>query len=228
LLPFSGGHRYSYEPLVRALPQWIEAVPIELPGHGGRFREPLLTDIPSMAEDVVRHLSDVEPPYSLFGHSLGARLAYEVAVVSRVRGLPAPIVLFASGAAAPGAELDKIRHGLTDEELAEELRALGGTPAGFFEKPELRELFVPLIRADFRAAETYSPPDVEPLDVPIHTLGGDREPISTPAREAWAGLTSRGVEMARFPGNHFFVLSQAPQVAEYIVRVLSDALEQRG
>src|SRR5690242_16693573 len=125
---FAGGNRYSYRPLQRELGRQIELCTVELPGRGRRSSEPLLTDLPALAADVFQAVAEYARgvPYALFGHSMGAQLAFLSARRLLERGLPAPRALIVSASAAPSRPLSTQRHLLTPQDFLNELRTLGG------------------------------------------------------------------------------------------------------
>src|SRR5215470_7371202 len=102
--------------------------------------------------DVVRKLGQVLPPlldrpFAFFGHSMGARIAFEVARHLRSLGLPQPLHLFISGCRAPHVpDSSPLDHAAPDDELTEKLQRLGGTPGEIMLYPELVRLLLPTIR----------------------------------------------------------------------------------
>lgn len=119
----------------RQLPAWIEVYPVELPGRGERLGESLIDDFESQVvrlceEQATRMRGD----FALFGHSMGALLAYGMAARLRDVGRPQPRMLFASGSAAPSMRDSERLAGLdNDKALIADLRQQGGTPEEVFE-----------------------------------------------------------------------------------------------
>lgn len=215
-LPFAGGSAYSYRDLEVALADTFEVTRVELPGRGRRFGEPLLTDLGSMARDVVTRIEgELRAPYALFGHSMGATLSYLVHGELARRGLPAPALLVVSGQRPPFLpRRGPARHRMTDPELREEIRRMGGCPPEVLADAELMELFTPVLRADFEANETFRPlPAPDPLGIPILALAGEEDDDPTPDEvESWKEMTRARFEVHRFPGGHFFLLDDPPAV----------------
>ena len=128
-LPYSGASAMVYARWRRALPEWLQVCPLELPGRGMRMDEPLQRDIKALAAQLADEISrDLNGPYALFGHSLGGLLAFELAHALSVRNVPTPLALFASGTAGP-ARRDVREYAIekTDEQLIARLRELQGT-----------------------------------------------------------------------------------------------------
>jgi surfactin synthase thioesterase subunit len=130
-LPYSGASAMVYSRWRRKLPEWLKLQPVELPGRGARYGEPLHTDMRRLALQLAQEQkATLKAPYALFGHSMGALLACEMAHAFRSLGCPEPVALFASGTAAPTLRADYDRQYAepkTDAELIEQLRTLNGT-----------------------------------------------------------------------------------------------------
>jgi surfactin synthase thioesterase subunit len=152
----------------------FRVVPVQYPGREDRLGDELVTDILALAEIAERAvLSRTDGNYALFGHSMGGMVAYELAHRLRDRDVPQPAALFVSGRQPPHhpSRLIPISH-LDDAALIQELTAMGGTPPEVWRYPELVELLLPIVRADFRACESWQPTIGSPLDIPIHVLSG--------------------------------------------------------
>lgn len=214
-----------YAPWAEALaPHGIEVLAVQPPGREDRLGEPLIEDLPAL----VRILAEALPawlsrPYALFGHSLGALVAFEVARHLPRWGLPAPQGLIVSARRAPQLGLPHPPvHAMSREAFIEELRRLGGTPSAVLEERELMELLEPMIRADLRLTETYAPGPVVPLAVPIVGLIGADDPrVSVPEVDAWADATADRFARHVLPGGHFFLQDRSREVLDIIREHLS-------
>jgi medium-chain acyl-[acyl-carrier-protein] hydrolase len=188
----------------------VECVPIHAPGRESRIAEAPIRSVVGLAQAI----ADVIPawldrPFAIFGHSLGGLVGFELARTLRARGLAQPHHLFVSATRAPSVPNPHpdVRH-LPDRELLDELnRRYGGSvPDAILESRELRELFVPGLRADFTAFETYEYVPLAPLTCPISVFAGERDTsVTTGMLEPWAAETQGPCERRTFDGGHLFL-----------------------
>ncbi|NHC44332.1 thioesterase II family protein [Motilibacter aurantiacus] len=215
LFPYAGGNPGAFRSWRGALGTARSYV-ASLPGRGKRFAEAPVEGFFELVDLLVDELEPVlRPRYALFGHSLGAYVAYEVA-----RRLPvSPVALVVSGADGPQARVPAARRRttLSDAELVDELRRLGGTPAVVLDNEELLELLMPTIRADFELVDSYEFHDGPLLDCPVHVLGGTADAHTTQeGLAAWRSLTTAPTSLREFPGGHFFVHEAEAEVQAHV------------
>jgi medium-chain acyl-[acyl-carrier-protein] hydrolase len=222
--PFAGGGVSTYRPWGDQLGPDIEVWAVQLPGRDQRRRErPFDRRTP-----LVRALCDalgssLSGPLALFGHSMGALVAFEFARERRRRGAEPPVHLFLSARRAPHLpDPDPPAHLLPDDQLMERLRRDRGTPQMVLDRPDLMALFLPVIRADFAVAEAEPVAPGEPLTCPITTFGGLADERATGAElEAWRAYTTGPFTREMFPGNHFFLQSERGSLLRSIARRLA-------
>ncbi len=221
--PYAGGTSLLFRTWGNALGPSVAVCPAHLPGRERRLMEKPYASAQSLvaaaAEAIIPHL---DLPFAFFGHSMGAIISFELARHLRQRHLPAPIHLFLSGRGAPQPGIrDTVTYNLPAKEFAAELRRLNGTPREVLENPELMELMIPLLRADFELCQTYDYTPEPALDCPITAFGGlsDRD-VTAEMSGAWQQHTTRSFRLCMLPGDHFFVHSAQAQ----ILTVISQAL----
>jgi surfactin synthase thioesterase subunit len=217
--PHAGGSATAYAPLARAVPPFLDVVAVQYPGRQERLREPCVDQVPLLAEQIGAALGPLAGgPLVLFGHSMGAVLAFEVA-----RRLPAPPgALFVSGRRAPSRTRVETVHLRDDAGLVAELQRLSGTDARILEDEEVLRMVLPAVRSDYRAIEMYRYREGPPLTCPIVALYGDADPrVTSDEVEAWASHTVGGFRAHRFPGGHFYLSARLPEVVDVIVDSLT-------
>lgn len=206
--PFAGGAASSFRTWPDQLAPDIEVCPVELPGRGKRLREPLFTGVLPLIETLTPALLPyLDIPFAFFGHSLGTMISFELARQLRRQEAQSPRHLFISGRRAPQVPARKPPlHNLPKSELIEELRQYNGTPETVLANQELMELFLPILRADFRMNETYTYTSEPPLNCPISVFGGlEDTDANSDELAAWGDQTSSTFTIDMFPGGHFFI-----------------------
>lgn len=208
-LPHAGSGTAIFHSWKRSLPSIVDVCPILLPGREARLSDPLYTDsqalIQKIAEAIELHL---DKPYALFGHSMGALLAFEVARQLHDKGLRPPSYLFVSGRIAANLPLEHGRtHDLpTPDFLAELDRRYGGLPRQLLQNQELLDIYLPILRADMQVLETHPYGDRLPLDCPIIAFAGSNDQsVPDESLHAWSTLTRSTFSVHRIPGDHFYL-----------------------
>jgi medium-chain acyl-[acyl-carrier-protein] hydrolase len=225
--PYAGGAAASYSPWKQLLSPDIEMRAIELAARGRRMREPNYNSIDDAVDDVFNIIKDElqQGPYALFGHSMGSMIAIELVYKIRRNNLPGPIHIIFSGRAAPQVPRDKKRklHHLPEKEFKEQMLEMGGTPKEFFEHPELMDLFLPLLKGDFRLTETYIHPEKDsPLECDITVLSGRQDEDTEEEVEAWRVHTKGNCDIHYFDGGHFFIHDEP----ERVLTIINDAIHR--
>ncbi|MEW2566193.1 alpha/beta fold hydrolase [Streptomyces sp. NPDC047070] len=207
-LPYAGGTPSVYRNWAAYLGDDVHVVPVLLPGRGLRAKEAPYTVMGALVTDLTDALIEHElvDDYALFGHSMGALLAYEVARELRDRGLSEPAHLFVSGSKAPHLYGDRRDHTLSDAELRQLVRDLGGLGADDTIGGSYLERRLPVLRADLTVCETYRWAPRRPLNCPMTAFSATRDPIA-PAHEmeAWRVHTRGSLLRHHVEGDHFFL-----------------------
>ncbi|MDH6132148.1 surfactin synthase thioesterase subunit [Kitasatospora sp. MAA4] len=207
----AGGGPTMYRTWPQSLPADVELLAIQLPGRESRIAEPHLTTYQDAVEQAHAAIMPfLDRPYALFGHSMGAMISYGVALAAQREGRRAPSRLLVSGCAAP-AHIRRRPERLEwdDARLVQELRAMGGTSPEVLAIPELVEMVLPTLRADYRICATFSHPQDEQLDCPVAVFGGTEDTMSQESLARWADTTRADSSLRMFPGGHFFLTNAA-------------------
>jgi len=231
-IPFAGGGVAAFRGWSNRVPEDIEVIGVQLPGRESRLREPAFDSIPDIVEAVrsaIVEASDL--PYVLFGHSMGALVAFELAVALERSEHRGPEHLFVS-ARRPPDEPDPLPpvHTLEDEPFVDELqRRYGAIPDALRNEPELLALLLPTLRADIRAIEKYTPSTPRKVRCPVHVFGGLQDTHPLPSQlPGWQRVAEQGVRVRLFPGDHFYLTTQQAALVADIIATWADNLPALG
>jgi medium-chain acyl-[acyl-carrier-protein] hydrolase len=148
----------------------------------------------------------LDKPFAIFGHSMGALIAFELARHLRREYAIEPVRLFVSGRPGPQTVRSRSINALSDSEFLKLLWAYNGTPEEALRNPELMELMLPVIRADFAVSQSYVYTPEPPLQCAITAFGGlHDETISREHLEEWREHTRGRFLLRMLPGDHFFL-----------------------
>jgi surfactin synthase thioesterase subunit len=234
--PHAGGGAALYRRWPALLPGELDLslYAVQPPGRENRIGEPAIRDLTVLVDALVEATrAQRAQPYALFGHSVGALVAFELTRALRRRGENLPSVLFVSGCGAPQQGCAERAYGeLDDAAFVERLRRFEGTPEGALENAELRALLLPTLRADLGLRDGYRCASEPPLVVPIVAFGGEDDPdVTTADLCAWSAQTCTSFRVKRFPGGHFFLKSAAREllvcVAEELVAQFENGANTR-
>ncbi|GID33112.1 thioesterase II family protein [Paractinoplanes brasiliensis] len=220
-LPHAGGTANAYRTWQDGLPVGTIVHAVQYPGRQDRLREPPATSVEQLAGPIADALGPLAgSPLVLFGHSMGAVVAYEVTLELERRHGPVVDLLIVSGSRAPDQRETGDKHLLTDQELAAEI-ARGDESFGELARdPELLGLVLPAIRADYRLLAGYRRGAVA-VGAPIVAFGGVDDPeVNRAELAAWSGFTRAGFGLRDFPGGHFYLTDEPPILAA-LAEVLS-------
>jgi surfactin synthase thioesterase subunit len=199
-LPYAGGGASIYRTWNVERPSRIEVCPIQLPGREDRYREPAFTSLIGLSRAITRELLPyLDKPFAIFGHSLGALLAFETARSLRHAQAPAPLALCLAAYPAPHVPSGRAPiHQLPDTAFIEEMR-------------------LPILRADFQACDTYTCGVEPPLETPFFLFGGTEDAdLGEAELQRWREQTTGDFSLQMLPGTHFFVQSQRARLLEAI------------
>jgi surfactin synthase thioesterase subunit len=211
-VPFAGGGAAAFRLWPRTLPADVELLAVQLPGRESRIRErpfDAIHDIVAAIQPAVAAAADL--PYAIFGHSMGALVAFELALALEAAGGRPPSHLFVSARRAPDEpDFASPVHALPEAQFLDELqRRYGAVPEAIRQEPELLALLLPVLRADIRAIECYAPDPDRRVRCPVQVYGGidDRHPV--PAQLCgWQRVAEREVRVRLFAGDHFYLTTQ--------------------
>jgi medium-chain acyl-[acyl-carrier-protein] hydrolase len=210
--PFAGVGPSAFRGWASALGDEVEVFVAQLPGREGRFREEPLDSICALVSRLEHAVVPlIDRRYALFGHSLGGLIAFELARSLAVRGGRQPRALFVSASRAPLLPYPHppLRQ-LADKEFLQAVNAryAGSVPQQVLDDPDLRRAFVPALRADIAALETYEHQPSPPLSCDISAFGGTADATIEPTTlAAWRDLTTGTFRLRMVAGTHLFLQS---------------------
>lgn len=212
----AGGGAAFFRPWRAPLLPRVEVCPARLPGRESRWREPARSSVQALLEPLCAAvLERADRPFALFGHSMGAVVAYEAARWLCAAGAP-PLCLIVSARRAPHlpARIPPRAH-LSAEALVQAVERLDGTPSEVLREPELLQWLLPTLRADFAVDETYAPAPGAPLPCPVSAWVGDADPEVDPGEMlGWEQVTRGAFTLRVFSGGHFYHRGAAPHVLD--------------
>ncbi len=225
--PHAGGSARWFRAWPKRLPVNVACYGIQLPGRGERLREPPLTSLGMVIDNLTIEMQPwLRAPFGFFGHSMGALIAFELTRRLQALRAPTPMHLFVSGRGAPHLTSTRQRlYDLPDDELVEELARLGGVPDFVRAHAELMRMIIPTLRADLSVVQTHVFAPGPRLGCPITALGGTRDadvPVDHIA--AWHDYTTRVFGMHMIDGDHFFVDTAVTRVCAILAEMLSHAV----
>ncbi|GAA0484646.1 thioesterase II family protein [Streptomyces stramineus] len=217
-LPHAGGSASYYLPFAQSLAPEIEVLAVQYPGRQDRRDERCVTSIDELADQLLRSVGPrLDASTALFGHSMGAVLAFEFARRMEQETGFTCAGIFASGRRAPSCHRHEGVHRRDDSGILSELADLGGTDPRLFEDEELLRSYLPALRADYRAIETYRGEVNAMVDCSITAMVGETDPRTTlDEAQAWSGHTTGKFTLWSFPGGHFFLDGNHTQVTRLI------------
>ncbi|MFQ4144539.1 type I polyketide synthase [Chlorogloeopsis sp. ULAP02] len=223
--PYAGAGASIFSTWAKELPPEIEVCPIQLPGRENRLQEAPFTRLSPLIQALVPLLNPyLDFPFALFGHSLGALIAFELARELRRRDLPSPVMLFISGSRAPQIlDTGFLIHRFPEPLFVETLRTIRGIPEKVLQNQELMKLLLPTLRADFAILETFLYANEKPLNYPICAFGGMQDTkVSKDELAAWSEQTNQ-FKLSMFPGDHFFCESDRKLVLQVIAQEIQES-----
>ncbi len=221
-IPYSGASAAVYTAWKKDISPEIEICPIELSAHGRRMNEPVYEDLPSAVKDVALHILKLlkkNEPYAILGHSMGALLAFEVYHVLVAAGVHEPVCMFFSGRKSPQDQVASTEfYKAADDDFLKVVYMYGGTTPAIMQNEELRNLFIPILRSDFKLTETYTWREhINKIHCPIVIANGENDlSVSNADMNRWAELTDNVCNIYTCKGDHFFLFQNTKEMVDII------------
>jgi len=203
----------------------VEVCALQPPGREGRVMDDPFKTMDAMVNAIAAAIRPLlTTSYALFGHSMGAVIAYEVIRMLRASGAAWPTHLFASASRAPHFPDPDRHHLMGDDELIATLRKEGGYPEEILDNCEFMEMLFPVIRADAAVTETYRYQNGTPFECPVTAFIGTRdEKIKADDIRAWKSYTKKAFREVTVDGAHDFVKTATNDITTIVAAELTTA-----
>ncbi|MEE3956206.1 thioesterase II family protein [Peribacillus frigoritolerans] len=216
--PYAGGSSSFYRPWASYCNEDIEVIGIQLPGRDKRIYETPIDNLENLISNLTMEIKEfLDKPFVFFGHSMGSILSYEICKALLLSENHIPKHLFLSSCRAPHLSLrEEMIHTLSDSLFIEKLKELNGTPDEILNRKEFSELFLPMLRSDFKIAETYQRSIDTQLPLPITCIIGDNDTVSVSDSMEWQKHTSDIFSHSIYSGDHFYLKSHSNDIMDSI------------
>ncbi len=220
--PYAGGTASIYSSWHEYLTDDVELYALQAPGKANRLSEMPIKNMEEFTTKIAENIAPlIDKDYVFFGHSLGARVAFEVSMKLVEQGFPPPKHFIVSASSAPSIKRNKAPiYGLPEAQFIGKLRELGGTPDLVLENEELRSIYFPAIRADFQILDEYQGNNGK-LAATAHVLYGLQDnTIEVEDTTYWKEHFTEHCELYPIEGGHFYVDNNKGKVLDLINQIL--------
>jgi pyochelin biosynthetic protein PchC len=220
--PHAGGAANFFRSWPETLPADVELLAVQYPGRHDRMRDPCLRTMPEMADSIARAMAALEArPTVFFGHSMGAAIAFEVALRLEQAEAAAPSEIVVSSREPSGLAHRRRKNSWSDEEIITEIKRLGGTAGEFIGDPDFRDFSMPALRGDFALIGSYLPSPRSTTRAAITAYVGSHDPdLSEADMRGWSAHTESTFESQLFPGDHFYLVDGRDDVLRHLAKRL--------
>lgn len=218
VFPHAGGAALAYRALGAALAAGgCDTYVLQYPQRGDRLTHPA----PETVGDLAADLFDGGDwaglgPLRLFGHCMGAVVAFEFARVAESKGIEIGS-LWVSASEAPSTVAAAPSLPMGESEIIAEMVDLGGTDPQLLADEDFLELLLLAVRADYAAFNRYACDEDVRIAADIHTLGGRSDHrVDEFMLRRWETHTNGAFTVSMFDGGHFYVNEHTTEVAELV------------
>uniref|UniRef100_UPI001CA84F86 thioesterase II family protein n=1 Tax=Paenibacillus caui TaxID=2873927 RepID=UPI001CA84F86 len=218
--PYAGGGSSVYLPWASLLGDQIKLLAIQLPGRESRIFEQPYNSLDEVIGTLVREIHPyLDKPFVFFGHSMGALIGFELIRAIYQQYKIQPEHLFVSSFRAPHLPKtsEKIYH-LNDNDFLERICNEGNLPEEVIKNNEFIRLLLPMLRNDFKMAQTYEYVNGIPFNCPITAFVGEEDTVNIREIQEWQQHTQSAFRIHMLPGNHFHFISNFKEIINIILK----------
>lgn len=228
--PYAGSGASIFRAWANRLPGDVEVCAIQLPGRESRAAEPAHKRLVALVPDLQVAIAPLlDRPFVLFGHSMGALVAFELARQLRQAGAPQPERLCLAAFRAPQLPNPNIRIYHLPDEVLKSVLAKDGTPREVLDDDELMRAWLPLLRADVELCDTYRYAPEPPLAMPVSVFGGTHDMrVGRADLEQWKVQAGNEFGLTMLPGSHFFLRDSVDLLLAHLSTELQSTTTYEG
>jgi|GEM_PF-156374 Predicted thioesterase involved in non-ribosomal peptide biosynthesis len=225
-IPYAGATGMVYLKWKKYLSDNYDLIPVDLPGRGRRISESFLESIEKVVEDIIFQLEKIMDErfvYALYGHSMGCLIIYELIHTLRWKNYPMPVHIFLSGRNPPHYGVDRIISDMDDMDFFEEISRYGGTPVEFFQHKELLDIFLPILKSDYKLVEKYvfHPRQEKIPGNMTFFYSTEDEGVAQYKIKEWQQYIAGDLTIHEFEGGHFFIHNHYPKMLALMMEDLN-------
>lgn len=218
IFPHTGGSADFYVPFARAFTGGTKCVAVQYPGKRAGKDLSQYTSIPDLADRLCAMLKPAEAPagpVAFFGHSMGALLAFEVALRFEQAGNPIA-ALFVSASAAPGLWPRRAELAGSDQQLLSLISDVTGVNPEFLNNDQFAATLLPTLRG-LKAVAAYDREPEAVVSCPIHALIAEDDELATAeSATPWGQRTTAQFDLTVFTGDHFYINTNLPELSHWV------------
>jgi len=221
IFPHAGASVEFYVPFARTFSAAIKPIAVQYPHRTGRQDLPAMTSVSGLSNDIYAMFAADESASEtvLFGHSMGALFAFEVARRFESAGNPIT-ALFVSASPAPS-RMRLERMPGADHELLEMATRLTGLDPEFVGNEKFAATVLPTLRS-LRAIADYDCSPRTTISCPVYAFMGDGDAVADYENvAAWGQHTTSEFVIRSFHGGHHYINDHLAELVDDIENKVS-------
>lgn len=221
-IPYAGGGATVYREWQKYFGDKLSVCPIQLTGRENRMNEPLINDIHTLADMIYDGIKDeLDCRFSIFGHSMGGMITYELTRRIIDNSGKSPDVLFMSGTSLTRRKKEIPVSNLEDERLFNYLASLGGIDTAIFQNENIKKMYMetyfPIIKNDYELIEKYTCKPYK-LDCRVRAFAGKNDVEISDIESREIEQFAKDFKIKFFDGGHFFINDSICDVCAEIIK----------